>query len=250
VPLAPDVMVIQVALSLAVHAQPVAADTVTLLLLAPNATFADAGVIVGAHGAPACVTVKLLPPMVSVAVRAVVVGFAVKLYVTDPFPVPPVLTVSHAALLLVLHAHPVTAVTVTVPVPAVAATLAEVPEIVGAHGAPACVTVKVLPPIVTVPVRDVRAVFAPTSNVTEPFPFPLAPEVTVIHAALLVAVQAQPVAAVTVTAAPVAPVAATLDEAAESVGAHGAAACVTPNVLPPIVSVAVRGVVAGFAVTV
>jgi len=79
VPLAPDVMVIQVAVSVAVQAQPVAADTVTLLVLAPKATFADAGVMVGAHGAPACVTMKLLPPMVKVAVRAVVVGFAVKL---------------------------------------------------------------------------------------------------------------------------------------------------------------------------
>jgi hypothetical protein len=79
VPLAPDAMVIQVALSVAVHAQPVAADTVTLFVLAPNATLADAGLIVGAHGAPACVTVKLLPPIVRVAVRAVVVGFAVKL---------------------------------------------------------------------------------------------------------------------------------------------------------------------------
>jgi len=170
--------------------------------------------------------------------------------VTDPLPVPPVLTVSQAALLLVVHAHPAAAVTVTVPVPADAATLAEGAESVGAHGVPACVTVKVLPPIVNVPVRLVVNAFAATSNITDPFPFPLAPAVTVIHAALLVAVQAHPVAAVTVTAAPVAPVAATLDDAAEIVGAHGAPAWVTSNVLPPIVSVAVRGVLEGFAVTV
>jgi hypothetical protein len=141
-------------------------------------------------------------------------------------------------------------VTATVSVVPEKATFADTGETVDTHGAPACVTVNVLPPIVSVPVRCVVTVFTATSNVTEPFPLPLAPAVTVIHAALLVAVQAHPVAAVTVTAAPVAPVAATFDEAAESVGAQGAAACVTPNVLPPIVSVAVRGVVAGFAVTV
>jgi hypothetical protein len=221
VPLAPAVTVIQVALSLAVHAQPVAADTVTLLVLAPNATFADAGVIVGAHGAPACVTVKLLPPMVSVAVRAVVVGFAVKLYVTDPLPVPPVLTVSHAALLLVLHAHPAVAVTVTVPVPAVAATLAEVPEIVGAHGVPACVTVKVAPAIVNVPVRLVVPAFAATVNDTVPVPVPAAPELIVIHAALLTAAHTHPAAAVTVLL-PAPPPAAMACETGEMLGAHGA----------------------------
>jgi hypothetical protein len=70
--------VIQVALSVAVQAQPVAADTVTLFVLAPNATLADAGEIVGTHGAPACVTLNVLPPIVSAAVRAVVVGLAVK----------------------------------------------------------------------------------------------------------------------------------------------------------------------------
>jgi hypothetical protein len=55
----------------------VAAETVTLLVLAPNATFADVGEIVGAHGAPACVTLKVLPPTVIAAVRDVVEGFAV-----------------------------------------------------------------------------------------------------------------------------------------------------------------------------
>jgi hypothetical protein len=34
--------------------------------------------------------------------------------------------------------------------------------------------------------------FAPTLNPTEPFPLPLAPEVTVIHAALLTALHRQP----------------------------------------------------------
>jgi hypothetical protein len=76
-PVAPALMAIQDALSVAVHAQPVAAVTVTVFVLAAEPTLADAGAIVGAHGAPAWVTVKVLPPIVSVPVRAVVVGLAV-----------------------------------------------------------------------------------------------------------------------------------------------------------------------------
>jgi hypothetical protein len=76
-PVAPALIVIQDALSVAVHAQLVAAVTVTVFVLAAEPTLADAGAIVGAQGAPAWVTVKVLPPMVSVPVRAVVVGFAV-----------------------------------------------------------------------------------------------------------------------------------------------------------------------------
>ena len=63
------------------------------------------------------------------------------------------------------------------------------------------VTVKVWPAMVTVPVRC-GPVFAATENCVAPAPLPLAPEVTVIQASLLVAVQAQPVWAVTVTEPP------------------------------------------------
>ena len=83
---------------------------------------------------------------------------------------------------------------------------------------------------------------------TEPLPLPVA-AVIVIQGALLVAVQAQPVAEVTVTVPPVVPAAGTLAEGAAIVGAQGAPACVTVNALPPIVSVAERAVVVGFAVT-
>jgi hypothetical protein len=78
-PLAPALIEIHVALSVAVHAQPVAAVTVTLALVAPAPTLAETGARVGAHGAPAWVTVKVLPPIVSVPVRALVVGLAVTL---------------------------------------------------------------------------------------------------------------------------------------------------------------------------
>ena len=64
--------------------------------------------------------------------------------------------------------------------------------------AAACVTVNVAPAIVSVPVRVVVAVFAATLKDVVPLPDPVAPPVTVIHDALLVADQPQPVPAVTV----------------------------------------------------
>ena len=67
---------------------------------------------------------------------------------------------------------------------------------------------KVWPPIVTVPVRA-PAVFAATFSVTVPLPLPLAPFVTVIHVALLVAGREHPLGAVTVTLRPVIPAAGT-----------------------------------------
>ena len=68
----------------------------------------------------------------------------------------------HAALLTALQLHPAAAVTVTVPLTIVEATLADAGAIVGVHGAPACVTVNVLPAIVMVAVRDVVPAFAAT----------------------------------------------------------------------------------------
>jgi hypothetical protein len=60
-----------------------------------------------------------------------------------------------------------------------------------------CVTVNVRPPIVSVPERCDAVGFAATSNVVNPSPLPLAPPVTVIHAALLTADHEQPSGAVT-----------------------------------------------------
>ena len=67
----------------------------------------------------------------------------------------------------------------------------------GEQDAAACVTVKVAPAIVNVPVRVETALFAATLKPTDPLPEPVAPLVTVIQGALLAAVQAQPVAALT-----------------------------------------------------
>ena len=62
-----------------------------------------------------------------------------------------------------------------------------------------CMTVKVLPAIVTVPVLSFLPGGAATLYPTVPLPVPLAPEVTVIQSALLFAVQAQPLAVDTAT---------------------------------------------------
>lgn len=60
-------------------------------------------------------------------------------------------------------------------------------------------TVNVRPAIVTVPVREEVVVLAATVTVALPPPLP-DPDATVSHPALLLDVQAQPLAAVTVTA--------------------------------------------------
>ena len=74
------------------------------------------------------------------------------------------MTVSQlVALLTAVQLQPVPAVTVTVPVVAVDdVRLDDVGAMVNVQGTPACVTVKVCPPIVIVPVREVVLVFAAT----------------------------------------------------------------------------------------
>ena len=89
------------------------------------------------------------------------------------------------------------------------------------QAAAACVTVKVTPATLSVPVRADVAVFADAEKFTVPFPLPGVPAVTVSQPAALVAVQAQPVAALTLTD-PVDAVALSAAEVADSVGAHGA----------------------------
>src|SRR5262249_7063784 len=175
-------------------------------------------------------------------------------YLTVPLPIPldPAVTVNHVgALLVAVQVQlPADAVTPTVPLPAAAPGDALVASNVNVHGAPACVTVKICPAIVSVPVRGVVVRFAATAYPTVPLPMPLDPAVTVNHVgALLVAVQVQPP---TDAVTPTVPLpAAALGDAlvASSVNVHGAPAWVTVNVCPAIVSVPVRGVVARFAAT-
>jgi hypothetical protein len=145
--------------------------------------------------------VKVWPPIVSVPVRCVVVAFAAALKLTVPLPLPdaPAVTVNQLVLLLTaVHAQPVCAVTLVDPVPPPATT----DWLTGAteyeHGTPACVTVNVRPPTVSVPVRCAVLAFAAALKLTVPLPLPDAPAVTVNQLVLLLtAVHAQPVCAVT-----------------------------------------------------
>ena len=104
-------------------------------------------------------------------------------------------------MLVAVQLQPVPAVTVTVPVVAVDdVRFDEVGEIVNVQGTPACVTVKVCPAIVRVPVRELVPVLAVTDHVTVPAPVPLAGvHVSQVVALLeLVHVQVEPLG-VTVT---------------------------------------------------
>ena len=133
---------------------------------------------------------------------------------------------TQATLLTAVHAQPAVVVTVIVFDPPAAIAVRVVGVIEYEHGAASCVTVNVCPPIVTVAVRLLDVVFPPTLMPTTPFPEPLAPLVTVSHAALLTAVHAQPAGAVTPTL--VDPTVAGTDAlVAESVMVQEAPACVT-----------------------
>jgi len=72
-PLAPALIVSQVALLAAVQLQPVPAVTVTVPVVATaDVRFDDVGKIVNVQGAPACVMVKVWPAIVIVPVRELV----------------------------------------------------------------------------------------------------------------------------------------------------------------------------------
>jgi hypothetical protein len=134
-----------------------------------------------------------------------------------PLPLAPPMTVIQEALLVAVHVQPLATVTGTVPLKVPATAVPDIGEIVATQGVPACVTVNVLPPIVRIPLRGVLPEFAATLYVTVPLPVPAAPALIVIQETLLVAVHAQPVPAET-AADPVKPVAATFDDAGETVG--------------------------------
>jgi hypothetical protein len=127
----------------------------------------------------------------------------VNAYDTGPESVPlaPAVIVNHDTELDAVHEQPASVVTFTVPVPAAATTEALVGATVKVQGTPVCVTVKVCPAIVSVPVRDDVDGLAATANVTAPLPlvFGPAPAVTEIQETLLVALHEQPTGMVTDT---------------------------------------------------
>jgi hypothetical protein len=132
----------------------------------------------------ACVTVNVRPAIVSVPVRCelLVLGATLKLTAPPPEPVAPPVTVIHDVLLTPVQLHPDVVVTVDAPVPPPATMDWLEGEIENAHDVPDCVTVRVRPAIVTVPVRDCVVLLAVTLTLTVPLPLPLAPLVTVSQA--------------------------------------------------------------------
>jgi hypothetical protein len=107
--------------------------------------------------------------------------------------------VIHPALLAAVQLHPEGAVTLALPLPPAAGKFCDDGLIEYEQPpTPDCVTVKVRPATVIVPVRA-APVFAATEKFTAPLPDPLAPEVMVIQESLLRAVQLHPEAAVTET---------------------------------------------------
>lgn len=193
------------------------------------------------------------PATVRVPLRAApVLAATVKLTVPFPLPLAPDVIVNHGTLLDAVHEHPAAVVTATgVPAPPDAPIDCDVGLIEKLHGAAAWLTVKVWPPIVTVPDR-VPPVFAATFTLTEPLPLPLAPLAIVSHGALLVAVQVQPAAVDTATFTPFAPAAGTDWLVGLMLTVHDVPddpAWLTVNVVPPILMLPMRPVVDEFAAT-
>ncbi len=105
--------------------------------------------------------------------------------------------------------------------------------------------------MVSVPVRGDVAVFASIEKMTVPFPVPLTPDVIVSQEALLVAVQLQPAAVVTVLLLELA-AAPGVSVVGDTVNVQGAdpAAWITVTVRPATVSVPVRETDVGLGATV
>lgn len=108
------------------------------------------------QGFAACVTVKLLPATVKVAVRSTP-GLAAALTLRVRLPVPEVDMLIHAGIPVTLQVQELGAVTVTVDVPGAAVNVRLDGEIVGAgmHGSAAWLTLRVRPAMVTVALRAV-----------------------------------------------------------------------------------------------
>jgi hypothetical protein len=101
--------------------------------------------------------------------------------------------------------------------------------------------VTLCPPTVTIALRDAELVLTVAATLALPFPDPLAPLVTVSHDALLVAVQVQPVGAVTIDE-PLPPPAPMFRLVGETVNVQVTPGCVIVTVWPATVSVALRDV--------
>ncbi|MFN7919502.1 MAG: hypothetical protein U0Q16_05360 [Bryobacteraceae bacterium] len=232
-PLAPPVTVIHEALLVADHPHPAAADTFTEPDPPVAGTLADPALNEYEHPEPSF-TVNVCPAIVIVPDReGPALPAALNETVPAPLPLAPPVTVIHASLLVADHPHPAAADTFTDPDPPVAGTLADPALNEYEHPEPSF-TVNVCPAIVIVPDREGPAV-PDALNETVPAPLPLAPPVTVIHEALLVADHPHPAAADTFTD-PDPPAAGTLADPALNEYEHPEPSF-TVNVCPAIVIV-------------
>lgn len=182
--------------------------------------------------------VTVCPPTLIVPLRGIVSVFAATAYETLPDPLPDAADVNviHGAFDEADQVHDAVVVIVTLPVNPPAGAGCVAGATVYAHAPASCVTVKVCPAIVIVPLRGAGSGFAAAVKPTDPLPDPDAPDVTVIHGAFDVAVHAQPPAAVTLTD-PVPPAAGTawLVDPIEYEQVN--ASCVTVKVWPSTVIV-------------
>jgi hypothetical protein len=141
-----------------------------------------------------------------------------------PLPLPPLVMLSHAALLELVQLHPAGEVTFVDPAPPAARTVCAGGVSANVQGAAAWLTVNVCPPIVIVPARVAAFGLAAALKLTVPLPLPLAPAVTVNQPVLLLtAVHEHPVGEVTVVE-PVPPAATTDCDVGVNENVHGAAA--------------------------
>ncbi len=125
---------------------------------------------------------------------------------TVPLPLPPAPAAIQADWLDTVHAHPALVATCTGTRPPAAPTLVLVVVTVKRHGAGSC-SMEIWSSLTTIaPRRADRSGFGSTRKSTVPPPWPVAPDVIAIHAALLDAdhVQSRVVSTVTVPEAPLA----------------------------------------------
>ena len=160
-----DGIVIQEGMPDADQEQPVAVAIESVLDEPAAGTDRFAGVTVKAH-TPAWVTLKLLPAIVTVAVRDEVAVFVLTVRLTLPLPDPeaPEATTIHETGLAAVQLHPVPAVTLTLTVSPAATAFLLLGLMAQVHVGldPLWLTVNVCPAMVRVPLRLVVAVLAET----------------------------------------------------------------------------------------
>ena len=179
--------------------------------------------------------------MVIVPVRTVAAALAAIVYDTAPAPVPvaPELIVIQPTLLTAVHGHAAGEPTFTVPLVTPSGTEMLDGDRLVVHAAPSWVTVTVCPAMVIVPVREPPPGLPAIESDTLPVPLPDVPLVTTIHEAALAPVQEHPPPVVTDTV-PLVAGADTCRLVVDRLKVHGVPACVTVNVWPAAVIVAVR----------